>query len=814
MEKYVIKRSGNHELMDISKIRKQTQDAVKGLNNVSLEALERKTLRQLRHEMTTAEIQSSLIKTAVEFIDVDTPDWTFVAARLFLYDIYHRIAKQHGYHHLKDYITRAVNEHLIVPILGTKYDLELLNSYIVPERDLQFNYLGIKTAYDKYLIRDASNTPIELPQHMFMAIAMFLCLNETGTKDEIHNKVKEIYDILSKFEVMCATPTLSNARKFRHQLSSCYVGSVPDTIEGIFDTFKEMALYSKYGGGVGWDFGKIRSVGAEIAGTSGVAGGVIPFLKIANDICVAVDQLGVRKGAIAPYIPVWHKEVKDFCDLRKNSGEERRRAHELFPALWIDDVFMERLDKGENYSLFDPYDVPMLNETYGDEFKEWYLKYEQDPNIKKEITPSKELWKYILTDMFESGMPFLGFKDNANNRNPNKDTGIIRSSNLCTEIFQNTAPSRSIVRVNNSTGIDIYFEEYQDVTLLDGSTKKAKYLTSLDVLPKEYKIVDGKIVYETAVSLTNNNHIKINTVSRVTKDGETAVCNLASINLGKVNTKEDLDRVVPIAIRMLDNVIDLNFYPTDKVITTNLKNRAIGLGVMGESEYLATNQIEWGSAKHYEEIDRIFESISYNSINSSLELGKIRGEYPDFDKSEWKKGIVPIDTANENAKKLTNRELVYDWDGLREKLKKGKMRNGYLLAVAPTSSISILVGTTQCIEPCYKKRWLEGNISGTIAVTVPNLNLDTWNYYISAYDLDQTKLVEAAAVRQKWIDQGESLNIFMKLDKASGRVLSDIYRLAHKLGLKSTYYLRSESPDSEQLNTRPVDRSMECVGCQ
>lgn len=791
----VVKRNGRTEELDISKIRKYTSESIEGLDNVSLSELELDAKIQFRDMISTEEIQQTLIKTAVEKIDVDQPNWTFVAARLFLYDLYHKVTTFNGYNSLREYFERGEKEGKILLGLKEKYDLDDLQDYIKPQRDLQFTYLGIKTLYDRYLLKDNEARPIELPQQMFMAIAMFLAQNEL----DCQTWAKKFYDLLSKFEVMCATPTLSNARTPRHQLSSCYVGSTPDNIEGIFDSFKEMALLSKFGGGIGWDWSKVRAIGGSIDGNKNAAGGIIPFLKITNDIAVAVDQLGTRKGAIATYIETWHMDIGDFLDLRKNSGEERRRAHELFPALWINDLFMKRLEKNANWTLFDPAEVSDLCDCYGEEFEKKYIEYENNSKISKSLIPAKELWKKILTSCFESGMPFLCFKDNANKANPNAHEGIIRSSNLCTEIFQNTRPNHYKIKVTFNDGSIKLFEEEDDITLDNGLIKKGKKITSLDAL-------DGKDVF---------------CVEKAYDEGLTAVCNLASINLSKINTKEDIQRVMPIAIRMLDNVINLNFYPHIKVKHTNLKTRAIGLGVMGEAQMLATKGIPWGSYEHFEFIDKIMENISYNAILASSNLAIEKGKYTDFEGSNWSKGIMPIDLANEEAKALVKRGGLFDEDGcdwkyLREKVKKDGMRNGYLMAIAPTSSISILVGTTQTIEPVYKRKWFEHNLSGMIPVVVPNLSPDTWQLYTPAYELDQRLLIKAAAVRQKWIDQGQSLNIFISLEKSSARILNDIYTLAWKLGLKSTYYLRSQSPDSSVVDKKPdvVDRSIECTGCQ
>ncbi|MFY9106938.1 ribonucleoside-diphosphate reductase subunit alpha [Aliarcobacter cryaerophilus] len=788
------KRNGRKEVLDITKIQKMTIEATAGLEGVSQSELELDSHIKFIDGMNSSDIQDALIKTAVEKIDIDVPNWTFVAARLFLYDLYHRVGiatygvKGEAYRHLKEYINFGIEAGRLIPNLANGYDLDDLNSYIDPSRDFLFNYLGIKTLYDRYLIKNSKGDPIELPQQMFMAIAMFLAQNEEKKQE----KAKEFYDVISKFEVMLATPTLSNARTNRHQLSSCYIGSSPDNIEGIFDGYKEMALLSKYGGGIGWDWNQIRSLGGSIDGHKSAAGGTVPFLKITNDIAIAVDQLGTRKGAIAVYLEPWHMDIMDFIDLKKNSGEERRRAHDLFPALWISDLFMERVLEDSHWTLFDPVEVKDLSEYFGEEFTAKYIAYENNDNITKNRIKAKDLWKKILTSYFESGSPFLCFKDSANKANPNQHAGHIRSSNLCTEIFQNTNPNHYKIKIEFEDGTIKTFEE-EDLVIVDGGiTKKANKVTALDS-------INGK---------------KIFIVEKQKIDGDTAVCNLASINLSRINTSEDIKRVVPIAVNMLDNVIDLNFYPLRKVKATNLKSRAIGLGVMGEAEMLASNKISWGSNEHFKKIDEIMEYISYNTILASSNLAIEKGSYPTFDGSNWSKGIMPHDHTPQAVNAIVNKDLFdnsCDWDFLREKVKKDGMRNGYLMAIAPTSSISILVGTTQAIEPVYKRKWFEENLSGLIPVVAPKLSPDTWSFYTPAFEIDQLQVVKAAAIRQKWIDQGQSTNIFMSLDKASGKYLHEIYTLAWKLGLKSTYYLRSQSPEAKN---DVEDRSMECAGCQ
>ena len=565
--------------------------------------------------------------------------------------------------------------------------------------------------------------------------------------------------------------------------------------------------------GIGWDWTKIRSLNSYIDVFAGAGGGVIPFLKITNDIAIAVDQTGVRKGAIAVYLEPWHKDIMDFLDLKKNSGEERRRAHDLFPALWISDLFMERVKNNETWTLFDPYDVPFLSESDNEYFNKYYTEYEKTiPDDKKIVLNAKDIWKKVLTEYFETGNPFLTFKDTANRANPNHHVGRIRSSNLCTEIFQNSSPNGNLVKIYTNEGNDfVYVTEDEIVELEDGTTKLGKKVTSLDSLKNNvYCGVNGRRFNTPELT-------KVYCVEKEKVDGETAVCNLASINLSKINKKEDIERVTKVAVRMLDNVIELNFYPLKKVKDTNTFTRGIGLGVMGEAEFLAVNKIMYGSQEHLYTIDTIMETISYNAIKASSELGKEKGNYPAFLGSNWNNGILPHDFTNDEVKELVDFDYkAYskeEWDALRE-LVSEHMRNGYLMAIAPTSSISILVGTTQSTEPIYKKKWYEENLSGLIPVVVPRLSPDTWDYYPSAYDVDQMDIVKAASIRQKWIDQGQSTNIFLRLDRASAKYLNDVYMLSHSLGNKSNYYLRSQSPDSTKADDSVMDRSIECEGCQ
>ena len=799
----VRKRDGSLEPIDISKIHKQT-DICKKFPDTNQSELEVDSQIQFYNGITTEQIQETLIKVAIDKVDIDCPNWTFVASNLFLNDVYHKVGKKYNGNkgnpysiHLKSIIDIGIANGLYVDSFKynlSEEDINILNDYIKPERDEQFTYLSVKTLYDRYLVKDKEGIPIELPQQMFMLIAIFLTYHE---EDRVYWS-KKFYDVISTFEVMLATPTLSNARRTRHQLSSCYVGSSPDNIEGIFGDYSEMALLSKFGGGIGWDYSMVRSIAGSIDGHPNIAGGVTPFIKIDNDIALAVDQLGTRKGAIAVYSTIYTKDLYDFIDLKKNNGDDRRRTHDIFPALLINDLFMEAVMKDEDWVMVDPNEVLVelginLAELWGEDFdKAWQEVLYSD--VSRNTLPAMQIWKFIITSYFETGSPFLMFKDTANKRNPNKHAGIIRSSNLCTEIFQNTKPSYYLVQVTLEDGTVI--EKPEDIVIkTDNGSKLITAVTQLDY-------IDGS---------------RVVTIEKVRKGGETAVCNLGSVNLSKVNTKEDFERVIPILVRMLDNVITLNYYPNAKTYHTVKQTRAIGCGVMGEAQMLADQQIMWGSKEHFFKLDEIMEMFSFNVIKSSMQLAIEREPYPQFKGSDWSKGILPafdLDNMSSGAKSFfVQRPLTYGdkWEELKAMVSTCGVRNGYMMSIAPTSSISILTGTSQSIEPIYKKKWFEENLSGLVPVVAPNLNLDNINYYPSAYDVDQMTIIEAGAIRQRWIDQGQSLNIFARLDKINGRLLSSLYIRGWQLGLKSNYYLRSQSPE---VDNSVEDRSMECVGCQ
>jgi len=706
---HVKKKNGTFEALDISKIKKQTMKSCEGLTNVSADELELDSNIQFTDGMSTEDIQKTLIDTAASKIDIDRPDWSFVAARLFMYDLYKSICALYGKDcqgnpyetiSLREYIQFGVDQDRFRKEL-LDFDLENIQESINPENDKLFNYLGAVTLVDKYLIRARnSDYTFELPQYMLMANAMSFALVE---KDKEY-WAKEFYQIMSDQEFITGTPSISNGRLKDKSCFSCFVGTTPDSLDGIFDSYKEMAFISKFGGGIGWDWSRIRAGGGPIDGHKGAAGGKVPFLRIVNDIALAVDQLGVRKGAIKVYIESWDLEVLDFIDLKKQSGEIRRRAHDLFTAVSCSDLFMQRAENEEMWTLFDPYDVADLCETFGDEFESKYLAYEELANkgkIRSTKINAKDLWKKIILSYYETGSPDLFFKDHTNNGHMNKHLGIIRSGNLCSEYM---AP---------------------------------------------------------------------------TDEEHTAVCNLGSINLAKVNTRNDLARVVPIAVRLLDNIIDISGYPSEKAKRTQMERRSIGLGIMGEAEMIATKLIKFGSAEHESMIHEVYGALREISEITSMSLADEKGTYPMWEGSEW---------------------------GKQGK----KMRNAYLLCIAPTSSISILFGTTQSIEPVYKRKWFEENLSGLIPVVAPNINAENYQYYESVYDVDQMRMVELTGIRQKYIDMAISHNIFLDPKTVTGKQINDILMYSWKKGMKSTYYLRSKSYEKEEVNQ---DKIL-CEGCQ
>lgn len=718
----IIKRDGSSEPFDFDKIERLNNFATSGLN-VDLNLLRSQIKFLVYDGMSTKDIFQAQIKAASGLISVQNPDFTFVAARYLLADTYKQVTGTAKYQHLRECITKGVDAGRYTPALLSVFDLDKLNSSLDYSRDFLFDYYGLQNVVDRYLMRDNSNKIIELPQHFIMRVAMGVSLNE---KDPTESAI-EFYDILSNFDYMSSTPTLFNSGTIRSQLSSCYVNTVNDQIssdidEGehrfasIFGTIEESARLSKYAGGIGTDWTRVRGPGSHIRSTNGKSSGVIPYIKVYNDTAVGVNQGGRRKGSFAPYLEVWHPDFWDFCEIKKEFGDDRLRAHDVFPAAWISDLFMERVESKGVWSEFDPHDYPELHELYGESFKRRYEELEADGKFLKQ-RPATEVWKRILASLFETGHPWITFKDEFNRRNPQDHAGVIHSSNLCTEIALNTS------------------------------------------------------------------------------DTETAVCNLGSVNLakhvkdGKIDKKK-LKKTITTAIRMLDNVIDINFYPSDRAKNSNLKHRPIGMGIMGETEAKVACGISFDSHEGVAFSDEVMELITYYGFVASHELVTVHGRkpYESFNGSKLSKGILPIHTSRDK-----NTSLGMDtWNSLSKAISEGGIRNSNLFAIAPTATISSIVGTTPCNEPIFEIERTEKNISGLFKVVDPCVKYMRPDLLKTAMDIEPVWVILSGASRQKWIDQAQSLNIFVK-HGTRGRELSEIYLLAWRKGLKSTYYLRSQT---------------------
>lgn len=751
----VIKRSGRRERLDINKIRIALEFAFKGLDLNPLE-LEADARIQFRDGITTEEIQAILIRTAAEKISPQTPDYSFAAARLLLYDLYKKVAHLRGYEvkdelskeykpydtegfydFVRTYVEKGIYGRYLVENYSKEDFLELAR-YIEPKRDLYFNYTGLKILADRYLVRDEEGRVIELPQEMYMLISMTLALPE---RDKVR-WAKEFYDLLSEHLVTLATPTLMNARRPFTQLSSCFVLTVDDDLYDIFDNVQKAAQISKHAGGLGIYLGKLRGSGAPIRKFKGASSGVIPVVKVLNDVMTYVDQLGMRKGSASITLDIWHKDILDFLEIKTNAGDERKKAHDVHPAVSIPDIFMKRLKNREKWTLFDPYylknveDGKNLEDFWGEEFERLYEHLEKTlPQEAKKEVDAFELWKRLLTVIFETGEPYIFFRDTANRLNPNKHAGMIYSSNLCMEIAQNMS-------------VTTHIEDRLDLRT-------------------------GEIIHRK-------------------KSGDVVVCNLGSVNLGKVYRKEDMERVVPKLVRMLDNVIEINYYAIPEAKYTNKRYRAIGIGVSNYHYCLVKNGIQWESEEHLRFADRLFELLAFYALKGSLELAKERGRYELFEGSDWSRGIFfgrKIEEIEENSKE---NGLNLPWRELAEEIRVHGLRNAYLIALMPTGSTSLILGATPSVDPIFAKYYKEENMSGILPQVPPEIDRFFWHYK-STYNIDQEWVIMAAAVRQKWIDQSQSLNLFIDPEKIDGPKLSRIYQLAWELGLKTVYYLRSKS---------------------
>ena len=751
------------------------QKACSGLENVDEKLLATEIKNATYEGISEKDLAESMLMTARTMVEKE-PNYSYVTARLLLNNMENEVGAFLDIKERKDrskmYIealAKTVDKGIELDFLNEElksYDLTKLGEAILQERDYQFMYLGLQTLYDRYFIT-SDETRYELPQVFFMRVAMGLALNEENKNE----KAIEFYRLLSSFDYMSSTPTLFNSGTKRPQLSSCYLTTVPDDLSGIYGAIRDNALLSKWAGGLGNDWTNVRALGSRIKGTNGKSQGIVPFLKVSNDTAVAVNQGGKRKGAFCAYLECWHLDVEEFLELRKNTGDDRRRTHDMNTANWIPDLFMKRLEKGEKWTLFSPSDVPDLHDIYGKEFESKYTQYEkmaEAGEIKHYKTlEAKNLWRKILSMLFETGHPWVTFKDPCNIRSPQGHVGTVHSSNLCTEITLNT------------------------------------------------------------------------------NEDEIAVCNLGSINLpqhvqdGKINVKQ-LKSSVTTAIRMLDNVIDINYYPVPQAENSNKKHRPIGLGLMGFQDALYKLGISYDSKEAVDFADRSMELISYFAIEASCDLAKERGTYETYKGSLWDNGIFPLDSINllseERGKDFIdqNTDKTLDWDKLKDKMSKQGIRNSNVMAIAPTATIANITGVSQSIEPTYQNLFVKSNLSGEFTVVNPYLIEELkkeglWdevmlsdlkyfegslkqinrvpehikNKFKTAFEIEPKFIVEAASRRQKWIDQAQSLNLYIA--NVDGKKLDITYRMAWYKGLKTTYYLRSMGATATEKST--VERS-------
>ena len=771
----ITKSDGTVVPLDVEKVAGLISDACENLDEVSINEVLDEALKNLYDGVSIADMRTSLVMSARTKVEKE-PNYSYVTARILMDQIrsealnFLNIAEESTYQEMekyypeafKAYIDKGIELDILNPELKT-FDLDKLSQAIDHTRDNQFTYLGLQTLYDRYFIH-CDDVRYELPQVFFMRVSMGLALEEENRED----RAIEFYRLLSSFDYMSSTPTLFNSGTKRPQLSSCYLTTIPDDLDGIFSAMKDNALLSKWAGGLGNDWTPVRAMNSYIKGTNGKSQGVVPFLKVANDTAVAVNQGGKRKGAMCGYLETWHLDIEEFLELRKNTGDERRRTHDMNTANWVPDLFMKRVEQDENWTLFSPGEAPELHDLVGKAFEEKYEEYEDkakkgEMNQFKSI-PAKELWRKMLTMLFETGHPWITFKDSCNLRSPQQHSGVVHSSNLCTEITLNTSA-----------------------------------------------------------------------------DKEIAVCNLGSVNLANHMKDGSLDeekvkQTVSTAIRMLDNVININYYSVDTAKNSNFKHRPIGLGLMGFQDALYLQDIPYCSDEAVEFADRSMELISYNAIYASTELAKERGAYESFEGSLWSKGILPkdsIDILSENRGSEylnVDRSETLDWETLRKKVIKDGMRNSNVMAIAPTATISNITGVTQSIEPTYQNLYVKSNLSGEFTIVNPHLvrklkELDLWDdvmindlkyfegslseisripddvkkLFSTAFEVEPKYIVESASRRQKWIDQAQSLNLY--IGNADGKKLDITYRMAWYSGLKTTYYLRSIAATSTEKST-------------
>lgn len=687
---------------------------------------------------------AALTKAAIELTSPEAPDWEKIAARFLNYRFRRRLAAELNRLEISCFYEKIVyltKEGLYGDYILNSYsreDLELAASFIEDSRDQQFTWSGLDLLLKRYVIQTRQHEPLETPQEMFLGIALHLAMNETADRMKW---VRKFYDMLSLQQVTMATPTLSNARKPYHQLSSCFIDMVPDSLEGIYRSIDNFARVSKFGGGMGLYFGKVRATGSSIRGFEGAAGGVIRWIKLVNDTAVAVDQLGMRQGAAAVYLDAWHKDLPEFLQLRTNNGDDRMKAHDIFPAVCWPDLFwkLARTDLDASWYLMCPHEILTvkgysLEDYWGEEWEKRYLSCAEDPRITKRTVTVKEIVRLVLKSAVETGTPFTFNRDAVNRANPNGHCGMIYCSNLCTEIAQNMAP--------------------------------------IETVSTEIQTEEGDTVVVTT-----------------TRPGDFVVCNLASLSLGNLPVEEEevMEDIVDTAVRALDNVIDLNFYPLPYAKITNRRYRSIGLGVSGYHHMLAKRRIRWESEEHLTFVDKVFETINYAAVSASCRLAKEKGAYSLFSGSDWENGTYFEKRGYDSP----------EWKKLAEEVRQYGMRNAYLLAVAPTSSTSILAGTTAGIDPVMNKFFLEEKRGGMLPRVAPDLSPETFWYYKNAHLLDQTWSIKACGVRQRHIDQAQSMNLYITNEYTLRQVL-ELYLQAWEQGVKTIYYVRSKSLEVEE----------------
>lgn len=697
-----------------------------------------------KDDMKQADRLSALVKAAVEMTTQEAPNWEFIAARLLSYKLNCSIAafeESVGVHSFYDKLRYLTDERLYGEYILASYSPEEIAqaaTFIKEERNDLLNYSGLDLLMKRYLIRTYNNKPIESIQEMYLGIALHLAINE---KEDRMLWVQKFYDILSKLEVTMATPTLSNARKPFHQLSSCFIDTVPDSLEGIYRSLDNFAQVSKFGGGMGMYFGKVRAAGGKIRGFKGAAGGVIRWMKLVNDTAVAVDQLGMRQGAVAVYLDVWHKDLPEFLQLRTNNGDDRMKAHDIFPAVCYPDLFwkMAQEDINQPWHLFCPNEILSikgycLEDYYGEEWEKRYIDCVNDARLTRRTLSVKDIVRLVLRSAVETGTPFTFNRDHVNRANPNGHKGMIYCSNLCTEIAQN--------------------------------------MSEIESVSTEVKTDDGDTV-----------------VVRASKPGDFVVCNLASLSLGHLplENESELTDVVRTVVRALDNVIDINFYPLPYAKITNQRYRSLGLGVSGYHHALAVRGIKWESQEHLDFVDKVFETINRAAVEASSDIAKQKGSYKYFEGSDWQTGEYFIKRGYTSP----------EWNALAAKVKEQGMRNAYLLAIAPTSSTSIIAGTTAGTDPVMQRFFLEEKKGAMLPRVAPELSDRTFWVYKSAYNIDQQWTVRAAGVRQRHIDQAQSQNLYITND-FSMRQLLELYLLAWRSGVKTIYYVRSKSLEVEE----------------